>query len=93
MVAVEGVTCVVRGVMFCEGFDDVEFYERVVGEAVEREIGVACGVVVRCVVYYAVGRLGHYSWTGGDGRPTGSDFLDSLCRLQNCLLGRAPSLE
>lgn len=61
VVAVEGLACVVGGVVFCEGFDDVEFYERVVGEAVEREIGVACGVVVRCVVYYAVGRLGHYS--------------------------------
>ena len=51
MVAVEAVAGIVGGVVGCEGFDDVEFDEGVLGEAVEREVGVSCGVVVGGVVY------------------------------------------
>lgn len=50
MVAVERLAGVVGGVVVCEGFDDVEFYEWVLGEAVEGEVGVAGGVVFRGVV-------------------------------------------
>lgn len=50
MVAVEGLAGVIRGVVFCERFDDVELDEWVLGEAVEGEVGVAGGVVFRCVV-------------------------------------------
>lgn len=35
VVAVEGLACVVRGVVGGEGFDHVKFYKGVVGEAVE----------------------------------------------------------
>lgn len=67
VVTVEGVACVVGGVVFCKGFDDVEFYERVVGEAVEGEVGVACWVIVCRVVDYTARRSGHHSWKGWKG--------------------------
>jgi hypothetical protein len=53
VVAVEAVGGVVGGVVGCEGFDDVEFDKRVLGEPVEGEVGVSGGVVVGSVVYYS----------------------------------------
>jgi hypothetical protein len=41
----------------CEGFDDVEFDEGVVGEAVEGEVGVSGGVVGCGVVDYSGGEV------------------------------------
>ena len=50
VVAVEGLACVIGGVVVCERFYDVELDERVLGEAVKGEVGVARGVVFRGVV-------------------------------------------
>jgi len=50
VVAVETLAGVVGGVVCGEGFDDVEFDEGVLGEAVEGEVGVAGGVVFCGVV-------------------------------------------
>jgi hypothetical protein len=57
VVAVEAVGGVVGGVVGCEGFDDVEFDEGVVGEAVEGEVGVSGGVVGCGVVDYSGGEV------------------------------------
>ena len=50
VVAVEGLAGVIGGVVVCERFYDVELDERVLGEAVKGEVGVARGVVFRGVV-------------------------------------------
>jgi hypothetical protein len=63
VVAVEAVGGVVGGVVGCEGFDDVEFDEGVLGEAVQGEVGVSCGVVVGGVVDYSGGEVS--LWAGG----------------------------
>jgi hypothetical protein len=54
MVSVERMARVVGRVMCCKRFDDVEFDTGITREAVEGEVGIPCGIVVCCVVYYAL---------------------------------------
>lgn len=79
--------------MVCEGFDDVELDEWVLGEAIEREIGVAGGVVFRRVVDDTVWRSVDVLLAGQGRKRTDSGFLCSLCRRRSCLPDQAPSLE
>jgi predicted MFS family arabinose efflux permease len=67
VVAVEAVAGIVGGVVGCKRFDDVEFDEGVLGEAVEREVGISCGVVVGGVVYDSWGWSACGWWWDGVG--------------------------
>ena len=84
MVAVEAVAGIVGGVVGCKRFDDVEFDEGVLGEAVEREVGVSCGVVVGGVVYDSWGVVSLWMVVGWGGWMfTGSGFRGSLYRRRS----------
>lgn len=93
VVAVERLACVIRGVVVCEGFDDVELDEWVLGEAVEGEVGVAGGVIFRRVVDDTVWGSADVSLASQGVKRTDSGFLCSPFQRRSCLPDRAPSRE
>lgn len=93
VVAVERLACVIRGVVVCEGFDDVELDEWVLGEAVEGEVGVAGGVIFRRVVDDTVWGSADVSLAFQGVKRTDSGFLCSPFQRRSCLPDRAPSRE
>jgi hypothetical protein len=94
VVAVERLACVIRRIVVCERFYDVELDEWVLREAVKSEVGVAGGVVFRGVVDDAALMSAHVLVVSGPGgERTDSGFLCSLCQRRSCLPDRAPNLE